>query len=96
MHWSTPAFLIWASALPPLSRRFICDFISITFQHGFSSRAVVVLVTIAFLLSYNGRETFPTYVVPRDSGLRPFSPGYSCFMPADFLPTITLLPSGGM
>jgi len=82
MHWRTPAFLIWASALTPLSRRFIRDFMSITLQHGSSSRAVVVMVTIA--------------VLPCDSGLQMFSPGYACFMPADFPRTMTLLWSGGM
>jgi hypothetical protein len=94
MHRRAPAFLIWTSALTRLSRRFICDFISITLGHGYSSQAVVVLVTVAYLILRKRRETSPTYVLPRDSGLRPFSPGSSCFMPADFLPTITPVWSG--
>jgi hypothetical protein len=57
MHWHASAFLIWASALTPLSRRFICDFISITLPHAYSSLAVVVLVTIAYLISYKRRES---------------------------------------
>jgi len=61
MHWGILAFLIWASALAPLSRRFICDFIGTTLQHGYSSRAVVVLVTVAFLISHVGHEISPTY-----------------------------------
>jgi hypothetical protein len=89
MHWRAPAFLIWASALTRLSRRFICDFVSITLRRVYSSQAVVVLVTIAYLISYKRRESSRTNVMPRDSGLRAFSPGSSCFMPADVLPTMT-------
>jgi hypothetical protein len=56
--------------------------------------SVAVLVTIAYVISYKRREISPTHVPPRDSGLRSFSPWSSCFVPADFLPTITLLCSG--
>ena len=61
IHCGTLAFLIGASALAPLSRRYICDFIGTTLQHGYSSRAVVVLVTVAFLISHVGHEISPTY-----------------------------------
>jgi hypothetical protein len=89
MHWRTMAFLIWASALTPLSRRLICDCINIASQHRYSSRAVILLVAITYLISYKRREIFPTYALPRDSGLRPFSPGprvYPGGFPADISP----------
>ena len=89
MHWRAPAFLIWASALTPIPRRFICDFISIALRHVYSSQAVLVLVNIACLVSYKRRESSRTHVLPRDSGLRPFSLGSSCLMPVDALPTMT-------
>jgi hypothetical protein len=71
MHWGILAFLIWASALAPLSRRFICDFIGTTLQHVYSLRAAVVLVTVAFLISYRGHEISPTYVLQPDTGWLP-------------------------
>jgi len=91
MYSRIPPFLIWASVLTALSRRFICDFISITSQQGYNPEGMVVLVTIAYLISYKRRKISRTYLLSRDSGLRPFYPGSSCFMPADFLPTITPL-----